>query len=187
MLPPPPPPLSFRTPATGNRSPPQAPVVSQSGPAGGLLLELIKHNGAPFNDHWAYFVRSSLNPSVGIVYEAIGDVRSGFQRQIRRNHDLTHDPPSSLIPLQWLEGNFVNEELMLHGQESMPMCAFEESLHKVKVPEKTLNNTRESEAPKKRIVQRNCQTWIVESADQLVTDGILSSDVAAYLHATKQV
>ncbi|KAI1066354.1 hypothetical protein LB506_008506, partial [Fusarium annulatum] len=187
MLPPPPPPSSFRAPATGNRSTPQAPVVSQSGPAGGLLLELIKHNGAPFNDHWAYFVRSSLNPSVGIVYEAIGDVRSGFQRQIRRNHDLTHDPPSSRIPLQWLKGKFVNEELMLQGQESMPICILEESLHKVKVPNKTLTDTTKGEVPKKRIVQRNCQTWIVESADQLVTDGILSSDVAAYLHATKQV
>ncbi|KAH7147650.1 hypothetical protein DER46DRAFT_580090 [Fusarium sp. MPI-SDFR-AT-0072] len=178
---------SFRAPATNASSTPQAPVVPESCTAGGLLLELIKHNGAPFNDHWAYFVRSSSSPSVGIVYEAIGDVRSGFQRQIRRNHDLTSDPPSSRIPLQWIDATFFNEELMLHSQGSMPVCIFEESLRKVKVPEKTLNDTTESEAPKKRIVQRNCQTWIVESADQLVADGILSSDVAAYLHATKQV
>ncbi|KAF5589686.1 hypothetical protein FPCIR_6664 [Fusarium pseudocircinatum] len=187
MLPPPPPPPSFRAPATDASSTPRSPVVPESGPARGLLLELIKHNGAPFNDHWAYFVRSSSSHSVGIVYEAIGDVRSGFQRQIRRSHDLASDPPSSRIPLQWIEGKFVNEGLMLHGQGPMPVCIFEESLHKVKVPEKTLNDTTESEAPKKRIVQRNCQTWIVESADQLVADGILSSDVADYLYATKQV
>ncbi|KAF4503491.1 hypothetical protein FAGAP_272 [Fusarium agapanthi] len=186
MLPPPPLP-SFRAPATNTSSTSQAPVVPKSGPSGGMLLELIKHNGAPFNDHWAYFVRSSSSPSVGIVYEAIGDVRSGFQRQVRRNHDLTSDLPSSRIPLQWIDVAFVNEELMLHDQEPMPVCIFEESLSKVKVPEKTLNDTTESEAPKKRIVQRNCQTWIVESADQLVSDGILSSDVAGYLHATKQV
>ncbi|KAF5683981.1 hypothetical protein FCIRC_4194 [Fusarium circinatum] len=187
MLPPPPPPPSFRATATDASSTPQAPVVTKSGPAGSLLLELIKHNGAPFNDHWAYFVRSSSSHSVGIVYEAIGDVRSGFQRQIRRNHDLTSDPPSSRIPLQWIDVAYVNEELMLHKKEPTVVCIFEESLYKVKVPEKTLNDTIDSEAPKKRIVQRNCQTWIAESADQLVADGILSPDVAAYLNATKQV
>lgn len=167
MLPPPPPPSSFRAPATGNRSTPQAPVVSQSGPAGGLLLELIKHNGAPFNDHWAYFVRSSLNPSVGIVYEAIGDVRSGFQRQIRRNHDLIHDPPSSRIPLQWLECKFVNEELMLQGQESMPICILEESLHKVKVPNKTLTDTTKGVSVSPLIMPitrlRVVNLWLTES------------------------
>ncbi|KAF5547043.1 hypothetical protein FPHYL_10335 [Fusarium phyllophilum] len=187
MLPPPPPPPAFRAPATDASSTPQAPVVPESCAAGGLLLELIKHNGAPFNDHWAYFVRSSSSSSVGIVYEAIGDVRNGFQRQIRRNLDLNSDPPSARIPLHLIDAAFVNEESMLHEQEPIPVCTFEESLHKVKVPEKTLNNATESEAPKKRIVQRNCQTWIVESADQLVADGILLSDVAAYLHATKEV
>ncbi|KAF5612365.1 uncharacterized protein FSUBG_1442 [Fusarium subglutinans] len=186
MLPPPPPP-PFRAPVTDASSTPQAPVLPEDGPTGALLLELIKHNGAPFNDHWAYFVRSSLSPSVGIVYEAVGDVRSGFQRQIRRNHDLTSDPPSSRIPLQWIEAKFINEELMLHDQGSIPTCILEESLHKVNVPDKTLNDASQSEAPKKKIVQRNCQTWIVESADQLVVNGILSPDAAAYLNATKQV
>ncbi|KAF5636137.1 hypothetical protein F52700_5451 [Fusarium sp. NRRL 52700] len=186
-LPPLPPPLSFRASATDGLLAHPAPVVSEKRPQGSLLLELIKHNGAPFNDHWAYFVQSTSEPCVGIVYEAVGDVRSGFQRQIRRNHDLTSDLPSSRIPLQWIDAKFINEELMLHSQGSMPVCIFEESLHKVKVPEKTLNNTRESGPPKKRIAQRNCQTWIVESADQLVADGILSLDIAAYLHATKQV
>jgi hypothetical protein len=145
-LPPPPPPPSFRAPATdtGARQTPSAPVVSENGPAGGLLLELIKHNGAPFNDHWAYFVQSTSNSCVGIVYEAIGDVRSGFQLQVRRNHNLTSDPPSTRIPLQWIDGKFMNEESMLNGEDFMPVCIFEESLHKVKVPGKTLNNTSES-------------------------------------------
>lgn len=38
----------------------------------------------------------------------------------------------------------------------------------------------------KKISQRNCQTWIVESADQLVKDGIFDQEVAAYLHAVRQ-
>ncbi|KAF5989187.1 hypothetical protein FCOIX_45 [Fusarium coicis] len=144
MLPPPPPPPSLRSPATDASSTPQAPVVPESCAAGGLLLELIKHKGAPFNDHWAYFVRSSSSPSVGIVYEATGDVRNGFQRHIRRNHDLNPDPPSVRIPLQWIDATFVDEELMLHEQEPIPVCTFEESLYKVKITEKTLNNATES-------------------------------------------
>ncbi|KAF9773248.1 hypothetical protein IL306_008980 [Fusarium sp. DS 682] len=185
--PPPPPPPSFPAVVTNTLPTHQPPLVPEKGPAGALLLELIKHNGAPFNDHWAYFIRSHANPCVGIVYEAIGDVRNGFQLQVRRNHDLTSDPPSSRIPLQWIEGKFLDQETMLHSEDLMPVCPFEESLHKVKVPEKTLNNATESKAPKKRVVQRNCQTWIVESADQLVADEILSPDVTAYLYATKQV
>lgn len=38
----------------------------------------------------------------------------------------------------------------------------------------------------KKITQRNCQTWILESADQLVKDGIFDREVAAYLHAIRQ-
>ncbi|KAF4344215.1 high affinity methionine permease [Fusarium beomiforme] len=186
-LPPPPPPPSFRAVTANALAAHPPPPVPEKGPADSLLLELIKHNGAPFNDHWAYFIKSSSNPGVGIVYEAIGDVRNGFQLQVRRNHDLTCDPPSTQIPLQRIDSTFVDEKSMLLSENPIPVCRFEKSLYKVKVPEKTLNNTTETEAPKKRIVQRNCQTWIVESADQLVADGIVSPDVAAYLYATKQV
>lgn len=39
---------------------------------------------------------------------------------------------------------------------------------------------------RKKIIQRNCQTWVVESADQLVADGIFTPEVADYLHSKKQ-
>jgi len=38
----------------------------------------------------------------------------------------------------------------------------------------------------KKISQRNCQTWIVESADQLVKDDIFNKGAATYLHAVRQ-
>lgn len=151
-LPPPPPPPFFPASATDGLSTRPVPLVPEKGLKGDLLLKLIKHNGAPFNDHWAYFVQSTSNSSVGIVYEAVGDVRSGFQLQVRRNHDLISDPPSSRIPLQWIDAALVKEDLMLHSQDSRPMCVFEESLHKIKVPEKTLNNTHESVRTRHQIV-----------------------------------
>lgn len=38
----------------------------------------------------------------------------------------------------------------------------------------------------RKISQRNCQTWIIESAEQLVKDNILSREVADYLRAIEQ-
>ncbi|KAJ4215887.1 hypothetical protein NW757_014684 [Fusarium falciforme] len=188
--PPPPPPPSFKAavPASG----PAPPVVANKGPAGALLVELIVYNGSPFKDHWAYFVRSSFHPSIGVIIHATGDVRNGFRFEVKRNYDfaVTSTVPTSRIPLQWIDGEFLNEKAMLNNgvykADNAPVCPFEESVHKVKAPEKSLNAASQSGVPQKRVVQRNCQTWIVESADQLVADRILSPEVAAYLHAIKQ-
>ncbi|KAF5024627.1 hypothetical protein F66182_3391 [Fusarium sp. NRRL 66182] len=142
--PPPPPPLSFKTAIPV--STPNPPTIAAKGPPGALLLELNTYNGSPFNDHWAYFVRSSTNPDVGVAIEAIGDVGTGFRLQIERNHDfsLSSNPMTTRIPLQWVDAECVNEQAMLNNgvpiTTDVPVCSFEESLHKVKVPEKTLNS-----------------------------------------------
>lgn len=56
--------------------------------------------------------------------------------------------------------------------DAEPVCAFEESLHSVKTPGKTLNTIGETSATGMKIVQKNCQSWIIESADQLVRDSL---------------
>lgn len=38
----------------------------------------------------------------------------------------------------------------------------------------------------KKVVLKNCQSWVIESADQLVLDKMLSPEVAAYLRAIEQ-
>lgn len=38
----------------------------------------------------------------------------------------------------------------------------------------------------RKISQRNCQTWITESAEQLVKDNILHPEVVDYLRAIEQ-
>ncbi|KAF4976811.1 hypothetical protein FDECE_18428, partial [Fusarium decemcellulare] len=178
--------------SASNPSPIQAPVVAAKGPAGALLVELVIYNGSPFKDHWAYFVRSSTHPSIGVIIHATGDVRNGFRFEIKRNYDfsVTSTKPTSRIPLQWIDPKYVNENVMrnngIYKSDSAPVCGFEVSVHKVKAPEKSLSAAQANIVPKKRVVQRNCQTWIVESADQLVSDGILDPKVAAYLHAIKQ-
>ncbi|KAE8340205.1 hypothetical protein BDV24DRAFT_175485 [Aspergillus arachidicola] len=191
-LPPPPPP----PPLIGKTAPKPRSVASE-GPAGAYLVELLIFNGRPFKDHWAYWVRSHSSPDIGVQLHATGDVRNGFVFQIKRNydfHDENSECPSTRIPLQWIDGKFFDERAMMNNGvfklDDVPVCGFEASVYKVKAPEKSLNTVTETaiaEGQKgQKVNQRNCQTWIVESADQLVRDGIFNQEVATYLHAIEQ-
>ncbi|KAE8311555.1 hypothetical protein BDV41DRAFT_565695 [Aspergillus transmontanensis] len=188
--PPPPPPLIGKT-------APKPPSVASEGPAGAYLVELLIFNGWPFKDHWAYWVRSHSHPDIGVQLHATGDVRNGFVFQIKRNydfHDKNSECPSTRIPLQWIDGKFFDERAMMNNGvftlDDVPICGFEASVYKVKAPEKSLNTVTETaiaEGQKgQKVNQRNCQTWIVESADQLVRDSIFNQEVATYLHAIEQ-
>ncbi|KAL4881666.1 hypothetical protein BJY04DRAFT_188554 [Aspergillus karnatakaensis] len=184
--PPPPPPVATRS------SIPTLPTVAVTAPPGSFLIELLVYNGAPFADHWAYFVRSNKDPNIGVLVEAAGNPLTGFWIEIKRGHNITpggdNDVPTKRVPLQWLGQEHVDEMVLedtaVFEQGQRPACSLEQSLLKTKAPEKSLRpvQDRVQSAPV-RLLQRNCQTWIVESADQLVADGILHSDVAEYLHA----
>ncbi|EGX88141.1 hypothetical protein CCM_09277 [Cordyceps militaris CM01] len=190
---PPPPPLPRPTVSSANqRSAPTPPSVPPNGPAGALLLELLTANGYPFKDHWSYFLGSRGNADVGVVVHATGDVAHGFRLEAKRAFDLggPGNAPNKRTPLQWLDARHFDEQAMLnHGVlafDAEPVGAWEESVHKVRAPGKTLNTVGEEGAPGKKVTQKNCQSWIVESAEQLVADGMLSPDVAAYLRALEQ-
>ncbi|KAL2193109.1 hypothetical protein P885DRAFT_81554 [Corynascus similis CBS 632.67] len=79
-----------------------------------------------------------------------------------------------------------------HGEvvvvvEREPRCEFERALFRVPAPEKTLRAVtgKDGEGGRRgKIKQRNCQTWVVESAEQLVKEGIFEQKVADYLRAT---
>lgn len=191
-IPPAPPPLPPPAAPANRPTEPALPHVEREGPAGAFLLELIVANGYPFKDHWSYFLRSHQHPDVGVVLHATGEVANGFRFEVKRSFDFREpgNRPSKRIPLQWIEARHCDEARMLNGGmlmfDDMPVCGFEESVHKVPAPGKTLNTVADGEVKGKKITQRNCQTWIIESADQLVRDGILLPQVAAYLRATEQ-
>lgn len=167
-------------------------MVPSEGPAGAFLVDLCIYNGAPFADHWAYFIRPANSPSIGVTIQALGDVLHGFSFQIERNHDIEHaeNRPTKRIPMQWVDGNHFDEAAMLGDGtariDANPNCPFEVILHAVEVPGKSLNSIRSTVAKGKKIVQRNCQTWIVEAADELVKAGMFEATTAAYLRAVKQ-
>ncbi|KAJ5573732.1 uncharacterized protein N7459_008159 [Penicillium hispanicum] len=213
-IPPLPPPLPPPPPA-GNKAQavtttPKPPVVTTTGPQGAFKVELLIFNGHPYKDHWAYWFESRSDPDVGVVIHVVGDVRKGFEFQIKRSHDfkLTNSQPTKRISLQWIDGKYLDERAMFNNGECKvdkhPVCAFEASAHKVQPPAGSLNSISEASLLSflamsipvnpsdqanrvgRRVVQRDCQTWIVESADQLVRDGILTEGVRQYLRAIQQ-
>ncbi|CAI7627874.1 unnamed protein product [Penicillium glandicola] len=173
-------------------SPDSKPVVSLTGPTGAFMVELLIWNGSPFKDHWAYFVRSHADPDVGVKIHATGNVRSGFEFEIKRseNFQTTEDIPSTRVPLQWVDAKYFDGKAMLNNGkykiDNAPVCRFEESVYRIKAPGKSLNTVSDGAKPGRKVIQRDCQTWIVESADQLGRENILNNEVVAYLHEIKQ-
>ncbi|EJT82177.1 hypothetical protein GGTG_02151 [Gaeumannomyces tritici R3-111a-1] len=162
--PPPPPPPSTSRNAAPPTAAPQPPAVASSGPPGSLLVKLLIFNGHPFKNHWAYFVPFARGVGVGVLMHAAGDVRTGFEFQIRWRHnfDLTGGRPMERIPLQWIDPRFLDEAAMFgHGShkiDSTPVCLFEASAAKIQVPEKSLNSVADTAAAGRRVIQRDCQT-----------------------------
>jgi hypothetical protein len=122
------------------------PTVAPEDPSGGFLLELLITNGAPFKDHWAYWVRSHDDPDIGVKIHATGDVRNGFEFEIKRSENLrtTEDIPTTRVPLQWLDVQHFDERAMLNDGKYVihqtPVCQFESIVYKVKAPGKSLNS-----------------------------------------------
>lgn len=109
------------------------------------MVELFIYNGAPFKDHWAYWVGSHTHAHLGVLIQAVGDVKEGFRLEVERSHDLntTVNRPTKRIPLQWVDKEYFDEKLMfndgIYKLDDTPVCIFEASVFKVKAPEKTLN------------------------------------------------
>lgn len=109
------------------------------------MVELLIYNGSPFKDHWAYYVRSHTEVDIGVRIHATGDVRNGFKFEVKRSHDLTNtlDIPTKRVPLQWVDAQHFDEEVMLNwGVEKIderPVCGFEACAYKPKAPGRTLN------------------------------------------------
>ncbi|KAG7135692.1 hypothetical protein HYQ46_008860 [Verticillium longisporum] len=118
----------------------------------------------------------------GVLIHATGDVKKGFKFDVKRSCDFTTT-----------------------AQSSRRQSAAATALQNVKVPGKSFNESKRAIlSPTYRfwcplvghydltaksgtmVLQRNCQTWIVESADELVARSFFEKEVAAYLDAIEQ-
>ncbi|KAI0967910.1 hypothetical protein F4678DRAFT_482921 [Xylaria arbuscula] len=132
------------------------------------------------------------DPDVGVKIHAVGDVKNGFKFQANRSYNLimTSTLPTDFMPLQWINGKYLDEEAMFNNgtyyADPDAKTAFEISARKAEPPAKSLNAVDDLVTPRRRLKQRNCQTWIVEAAAHLVHDGMMTQEVADYLNAVKQ-
>lgn len=109
-------------------------------------MELLIYNGAPFMDHWAYWVSTAPSGDHGVKIHATGDVRNGFTFEVKRSHSLiaTNEEPTRRVPLQWVDAGYFDERAMHNYGEptidDLPVCGFERSAFKAEVPGKTLTS-----------------------------------------------
>ncbi|KAK4201208.1 hypothetical protein QBC40DRAFT_62995 [Triangularia verruculosa] len=111
MLPPPsppplPPPDLLQTPDS-KHAPEQKPSISlyvpATGPPNSVSLSLLIYNGWPFANHWEYFIVSPIDPNIGVVMQAAGNVRKGFCDGgcARQTLHIVHPGNKMLILLFW--------------------------------------------------------------------------------------
>ncbi|WQF88259.1 hypothetical protein CDEST_13273 [Colletotrichum destructivum] len=97
--------------------------------------------------------------------------------------------------------HFDMEAMLIYGKHKInvkPVCAFKASAHKAKAPGETLNTVGDQRTSAyttnracrpfraTKSTQKDCQSWIVETAGYLVQNGISSSEIAVYLLAIQQ-
>ncbi|KAK3984642.1 hypothetical protein QBC44DRAFT_336666 [Cladorrhinum sp. PSN332] len=206
---PPPPPI---IPSASSKQPtPHIITISPAPPQeNAVLFSLLTYNGQPFMDHWEYFLSTSTpslsHPSPGVSLSPSGNVRTGFWLQVARGRDISaQNRPDAIIPLQWFPRELFGSEwdaALENGKGELEgdldtkpdlFGKFEQVLGRVELPGKSLRDAsapsggeEKSSTKKKRITQRNCQTWIVESGQELARRGILEERVVEYLKATRQ-
>ena len=118
--------------------------MSLQGQPGSFLVELIVYSGHPFNDHWAYFIRShDHDPDVGVMMDAVGDVSQGFDLEIKRNHSVRDNSPQPMkrIELEWIDSKHFDKTAMSDDRlNHKPAGAFEVTACKVLPPGKSLKS-----------------------------------------------
>ncbi|KAL1841532.1 hypothetical protein VTJ49DRAFT_6961 [Mycothermus thermophilus] len=159
-------------------------------------------------------VDASHASDIGTVLQAKGNVREGFVLEVKRGWDISQpgQRPDRVVRLGWVdrgllepvgevlfgEGLGCSDERVKTGSDGgrTPVieencearCGFEKIVFRVPAPGKTLRDAEVDGVERRaRITQRNCQTWIIETAVLLAGEGVLEHGIVEYLKATKQV
>ncbi|EPQ58603.1 hypothetical protein GLOTRDRAFT_37345 [Gloeophyllum trabeum ATCC 11539] len=138
-------------------------------------IRLVVYHSCLFAAHWSFFVPSIRDANVGSRLHVTGDVRSGFQHAISRNYDLRQTARSHTTYLladiddQYVEDYPSVEDIPEAPVE--PVCKLEEVVFSIPAPGPSLRRSS-SGANVARVQQLNCQDWIKECVDVLVSQGI---------------
>ncbi|KAK3898096.1 hypothetical protein C8A05DRAFT_19265 [Staphylotrichum tortipilum] len=185
------PPTTTTATTTATTTLPTPPPIPTTAPPNTLLVSLLVYNGWPFADHWEYFVSSPADPEVGVVVQAAGDVRGGFWLEVKRGWrvGMVADRGGGVrrVGLGWVGEEYFRGD----GDAGLEkLCGFEGVLFRARAPGKTLRSVDGkggATAGRERITQRNCQTWVVEAAEEGVKEGIWGQEVVDYLRGASMM
>ncbi|KAG8690374.1 hypothetical protein FRC11_012060 [Ceratobasidium sp. 423] len=124
-----------------------------------------------FPAHWALWIPSLAQPKIGKIINAVGDPSSGFVREIERQFNLADvsGSTSTVLLSDRVEAKYILDS---DSSDSEPVDEVEKVAHGIPPPQKSLNSVQNSNLPLRRVVIKNCQTWLRELVCELVEHGI---------------
>ncbi|KAF9047144.1 hypothetical protein BDZ89DRAFT_1007296 [Hymenopellis radicata] len=150
-------------------------------------ISLIVYHSPLFPAHWSLYIPSAADSGIGKIVHATGDARNGFVHELKRGYRPADDERAySIIPIALVSSSHVvdvhsNSGLVVHTapDEDLLMLAVddvERVLLSVPAPSKSLNSVDGSGIYGKKVVIKNCQTWIREAVEALIQMNIAPSE-----------
>ncbi|KAF2235793.1 hypothetical protein EV356DRAFT_499450 [Viridothelium virens] len=144
------------------------------------VINLFIYSSRPFKARWALWIPSRKNQNVGKALYTTGDVRTGFQNEIKRNYHLTDEPRTfRIIVVADVDEGFVVDTDGGDSQvlviDTIPVDFLERVASEVPVPGPSMN-LASNPRPKGKVELDDCQYWIKEVVATLLKGGILSED-----------
>ncbi|KAK0610659.1 hypothetical protein B0T17DRAFT_545193 [Bombardia bombarda] len=149
-------------------------------------IYLIIYKSPIFPAHWALWIPSQNDPTIGKIINADGDAKYGFELAIERNYDTdqigrTH----RIVQLGQVEDNAVDDDDgcvkgELTSTDCHPRDAVERVAMGVPAPGPSLVSALSS-GPRQRVRIKNCQTWLREVVERLVHEKIIDKQALVVL------
>ncbi|RMZ68164.1 phosphotransferase family [Pyrenophora seminiperda CCB06] len=166
--------MQYSVPTTTHTS--SLPTTSLTSSIMTRTVYLLIYSSPLFPAHWALWIPSLHDPTIGKRLHVEGDASNGFEIAFIRNYvlDVTSRPHQSL-PLAEVADHHV---LDVNGDgspssDSIAHDDLERVLLSVPAPGASLVSSS-SQGPRKRVQIQNCQTWLSDAVAALVEHGIMN-------------
>ncbi|KAI0867085.1 hypothetical protein F4860DRAFT_18185 [Xylaria cubensis] len=137
-------------------------------------IYLIVYNSPLFPAHWALWIPSQENQTIGKRIHVEGDAATGFQLSFDRNYDKTQDSRKhEIIILAEVDDGHVIDTPGdgSNNVDREPKDAIESVAVKVPPPGPSLLSVARTRGTK--VIIKNCQTWLVDVVSALHQEGII--------------
>ncbi|KAF8849423.1 hypothetical protein BDZ45DRAFT_634364 [Acephala macrosclerotiorum] len=153
---------------------------------------IVSYSSPRFPAHWALWVPSydaetKVAGNVGKRIHVVGDARSGFNHQFKRNYDVSMTTrPNSVHFIGWTDAANIADGANSGDivEDTTATDVIEEWALNVAAPGPSLRSGGSSSSgPRTRVQIQNCQTWLRELVAKLVENNIFADDALEKLDA----